>query len=228
MNFKDLPSTELPRERLLSYGVEYLSNSDLISIVLRTGIKDLCVRDISNNILKYAGDVTNLSNIGIRELAGIKGVGNVKALTLLAAIELGKRVSSVELKSKMQLNTVEKVHDAFKSFFINEKQEKFLAIFLDNHKCLISYKTLFIGTNNTSIVSPTILFNEALRSVASSIIVIHNHPSSNLSPSKEDIETTKKLVESGMIIGIPVIDHIITNGEEYFSFYDKYNEIFTY
>lgn len=221
MSIKDLPVSELPRERLLTYGVSSLSNSDLLSIILRTGVKDISVREISDNILKQIGSLSSLNDIGIRELSNIKGVGQVKAVTLLAAIELGKRVSSPEIELKMKLNNTELVHNFFKNYFKNLKQEKFMTIFLDNKKRLISYKILFIGTLDRSIVHPREIFNEALKNNASSIICIHNHPSNDITPSKEDIIFTKQLVESGKIIGIPLVDHIITNGSEFYSFYES-------
>lgn len=224
MRIKDLPKQELPRERLMQYGVENLSNADLLSIILRTGIKDVSVKEIANNILKQVGDINNLNNIGIRELSNIRGVGNVKAITLLASIELGKRISSPEIAIKMKLNNVSLVHDTFKRYFMNIHQEKFMAIFLDTKKCLISYKVLFIGTLDSAIIHPRDIFNEAVKVGASSIIVIHNHPSGSLIPSKEDYQVTKQISESGKMMGIPLIDHIITNGEGYFSFYDETNK----
>lgn len=221
MRIKDLPNSEKPRERLLLYGCENLSNADLISIILATGTKDFSVKEISNNILNSVGNINNLSNIGIRELSKIKGIGEVKAITLLAAIELGKRVTNKEIILNMQLNNTNIVHEHFKSLFKNLKQEKFIAIYLDSKKRLISYKTLFIGTLNQSIVHPREIYNEAIKVNASSIICIHNHPSLILQPSNEDIEFTEKLIKTGNIIGIPLIDHIITNGEEYYSFYES-------
>ena len=221
MSIKDLPVSELPRERLLQYGVENLSNADLLSIILRTGVKDLSVKEVSNNILKSIGSINNLNDIGVRELSKIKGVGQVKAITLIAAIEIGKRINSKEITLKMKLNNVTAVHDAFKSMFKNLKQEKFIDIYLDVKKCLISYKTLFIGTVDSTTVHPREIFNEAIRVSASSIIVMHNHPSGNLKPSIQDKNITEKLIESGKLLSIPLIDHIITNGEEYYSFYDE-------
>lgn len=222
MRLKDMPKTELPRERLLNYGVENLSNSDLLCIILRSGVKDFSVKDIANNILNQVGNINNLADIGVRELSNIKGVGNVKAVTILAAIELGKRITSEEIIIKMKLNTGEKVHDAFKKLFKKEKQEKFLAIYLDAKKNLLSYKILFIGTIDYSICHPREVFNEAIKVGASSIIVMHNHPSGNLEPSINDKKITNQLIESGKMLNIPLIDHIITNGEEYYSFYDEY------
>lgn len=222
MRIKDMPTTEKPRERLMHYGVENLSNTDLLSIILRTGIKEMNVKEVSENILKTVGNLNNFNNIGIRELSNIKGVGNIKAITILAAIELGKRVNNKEITLKMCLNNTKKVHDAFKRYFQKIKQEKLMAIYLDTKKRLISYKVIFVGTLDYSIVHPRDIFNEAIKVSASSLIIIHNHPSGDIKPSKEDIETTNKIMESGKMLGIPLLDHIITNGEEYYSFYDEY------
>lgn len=222
MKVKDLPISSQPRERMLQYGVENLSDIDLISIILRTGTKDSNVKDVACEIIKSVESINNLNNVGIRELSKIKGVGPIKAITLLASIELGKRVNNKEIALNMPLTTGDKVHEAFKRLFIDEKQEKLLSIFLDSKKRLISYKIMFIGTLDKSIIHPREIFNEAIKVHASSIIIIHNHPSSDITPSKEDIEITKKLDECGNIIGIPILDHLITNGKDYYSFYDEY------
>lgn len=226
MLIKDLPECEKPRERMLEYGVENLSNVDLLSIILRNGIKDISVKEVAINILNNVESINDLSSLGVRELSNIKGVGPVKAITLLASIELGKRVSIKEAKANMSLSNKEKIHEVFKKFFINENQEKFLAIFLDNKKCLINYKILFIGTNNASIAHPREVFMEAIKANASAVVVMHNHPSGNVLPSEEDKNITEKLVQSGHMLGIPLLDHIITNGEEYYSFYDEFKAIF--
>lgn len=226
MLIKDLPECEKPRERMLEYGVENLSNVDLLSIILRNGVKDISVKEVAINILNNVESINDLSSLGVRELSNIKGVGPVKAITLLASIELGKRVSIKEAKANMSLSNKEKIHEVFKKFFINENQEKFLAIFLDNKKCLISSKILFIGTNNASIAHPREVFMEAIKANASAVVVMHNHPSGNVLPSEEDKNITEKLIQSGHMLGIPLLDHIITNGEEYYSFYDEFKAIF--
>ncbi len=226
MLIKDLPECEKPRERMLEYGVENLSNVDLLSIILRNGVKDISVKEVAINILNNVESINDLSSLGVRELSNIKGVGPVKAITLLASIELGKRVSIKEAKANMSLSNKEKIHEVFKKFFINENQEKFLAIFLDNKKCLINYKILFIGTNNASIAHPREVFIEAIKANASAVVVMHNHPSGNVLPSEEDKNITEKLIQSGHMLGIPLLDHIITNGEEYYSFYDEFKTIF--
>lgn len=226
MLIKDLPECEKPRERMLEYGVENLSNVDLLSIILRNGVKDISVKEVAINILNNIESINDLSSLGVRELSNIRGVGPVKAITLLASIELGKRVSIKEAKANMSLSNKEKIHEVFKKFFINENQEKFIAIFLDNKKCLINYKILFIGTNNASIAHPREVFMEAIKANASAVVVMHNHPSGNVLPSEEDKNITEKLIQSGHMLGIPLLDHIITNGEEYYSFYDEFKTIF--
>ena len=223
MKIRELPDSSKPREKLMYYGVENLSNADLLGIILRTGTKDTNAIDLANHILNKVGNINNLANIGIRELSNFKGVGNAKAITILASIEFGKRVTNREITPRMSLNNSFYVHEAFKSHFKNLRQEKLMAIFLDNKKCLINYKTLFIGTIDRTIIHPREIFNEAIKYSASGIIIIHNHPSGSLKPSKEDIIATKNLMESGNIIGIPILDSIITNGEEYYSFNDENN-----
>ena len=222
MKIKDMPKTEMPRERMLKYGVENLSNIDLLSIILRTGVKDVNVTELASIILSQVGGINKLANVGVRELSNIKGMGSVKAITLLAAIELGNRVNNKEIDFNMRLSNGNLIHSAFKRYFINLTQEKFMAIFLDSKKRLISYKVISIGTLDKALVHPRDIFNEAIKNTASSIVVMHNHPSGSLSPSSEDIELTKRLIECGRMMNIPVIDHIITNGKEYYSFYDEY------
>ena len=223
MKVKEMPPSFQPRERMLKFGVENLSDVDLLSIILRTGTKDANVKEVSSSILASVGSITNMADVGIRELSKIKGVGNIKAITILAAIELGKRVVNKEIEINMLLNNSNIIHETFKSLFLNSQQEKVLAIYLDTKKRLISYKFIFIGTIDRSIIHPREIFNEALKVHASSLILMHNHPSNDLNPSKEDIAITNQIKECGDIIGIPLLDHLITNGKEYYSFYDKFS-----
>ena len=224
MKVKEMPPSFQPRERMLKFGVENLSDVDLLSIILRTGTKDANVKEVSSSILASVGSITNMADVGIRELSKIKGVGNIKAITILAAIELGKRVVNKEIEINMLLNNSNIIHETFKSLFLNSQQEKVLAIYKKKKKRLISYKFIFIGTIDRSIIHPREIFNEALKVHASSLILMHNHPSNDLNPSKEDIAITNQIKECGDIIGIPLLDHLITNGKEYYSFYDKFSQ----
>jgi len=221
MKLKELPTNELPRERLINNGVESLSNEELISIVIRTGTKNISVKEVSNNILSSVSSINELSNIELNELSKIKGVGLVKAVTLKASIELGKRVSNIEITNLMKLNNSNIVHETFKSLFIGLKQEKLLAIYLDNKKRLLSYKIITIGTKDQTMFHPRDIIYNAIKCNASGIIIMHNHPSLDITPSKEDINMTNILIESSNIVGIPLLDHLITNTKNYYSFFKE-------
>ncbi len=218
---KDIIKSERPRERLLEVGEKSLSNEELLSIILKTGTKNISVKDLSRKILNEIKDISNLKDITYNKLIKIKGIGTVKAVELLASLELGRRVYYRNVKQKIKLNNTILVFEHFKNLFINETQENFYALYLNTKSELISYKLLFKGTINTSVVHPREIFKHAFLESANSIIVIHNHPSNNTTPSKEDINLTNKLFEIGNIMAIPVIDHIIIGIDNYYSFYEN-------
>ena len=216
---KELSNNEKPRERLKNYGVNSLSNEELISIILRTGTKSLSVKDLSQNILK---EINDLKDITINKLLEIKGIGEVKAITLIASIELGRRVYNKEIiKDKIKLTNVNAVYNLFKDYFYNLKQEQFIVIYLDTKKKLIDYKLLFIGTIDQSTVHPREIFKNAYLLSASCIICLHNHPSGNSNPSNEDIILTTKLLEISKLMLIPLLDHLIIGTNEYYSFLEN-------
>lgn len=223
MKLKELPVNELPRERLINCGVENLTNEELLSIILRTGTRNMNVKEVSNNILSSIESINDLSNIDLYELSKIKGVGIVKAVSLKASIELGKRVSNVEINNLMKLNNADIIHDTFKSLFIGLKQEKLLAIYLDNKKRLINYKVITIGTKDQTMFHPRDIIYNAIKCNASGVIIMHNHPSNDITPSNADIEMTNILVSSCNIVGIPLLDHLITNTKSYYSFFKENN-----
>lgn len=220
---KDIVDTEKPRERLILYGKESLSNEELIAIILRCGTKNISSKVLANLILKEFKNIEDLKNASINKLCKIKGVGKAKAIELLAALELGKRVYYVKEKSNIILNNSTKIYEYFKSEFIHEKQEKFYCLFLDAKCKLISYKNLFIGSVNMSTIHPREIFKEAFYVSASSIVCLHNHPSGDATPSEIDIDVTNKLINVGKIMGINVIDHIIFGNNSFYSFYEKMN-----
>ncbi len=221
---RDIAVDEKPRERLFLYGKDNISNEELIAIILRSGTKNLSAKYLANNILKEFDNINNLKNISINKLCKIKGIGKTKAISLIAAIELGKRVYYVKNKKDVILNNSSKIFNLFKSEFINEKQEKFYCIYLDTKCKLISYKNLFIGSVNISTIHPREIFKEAFNVSASSIVCIHNHPSGDVTPSKIDMEATDKLMKIGEIMGIKVIDHLIFGEDSYYSFYETMNK----
>ena len=221
MKLKELPKMEMPRERLIKYGAANLSNEDLISILIRTGSKDKNVKELSSEILSKIKEISSLNDLSLRELTHIKGVGTTKALTILAAIELGKRVCNASIEEKIILNNTELVNKYFAPLIAKEKQENLLVILLDNKNRLISYKIMFKGTSTYSLVSPKEIFNYAVKERADKLIIMHNHPSGIVEPSDADIELTNQINMSGKIIGIPLVDHIITSGNTYYSFYEE-------
>jgi DNA repair protein RadC len=221
MKLKDLPNEEKPRERLLKYGASNISNEDLISILIRTGSKNLNVKEVSSKILSKIKNISSLNDLTVRELMEIKGVGQTKALTLIAAIELGKRVSTISIEDRVILNNTETVHKYFSPLISHLKQENLLVILLDNKKRLISYQNMFKGTSTASVVSVKEIFNYAIKERAEALIIMHNHPSGVIIPSEADKELTNNLILSGKLMGIPLLDHLITNGVEYYSFFDE-------
>ena len=221
MKLKELPKMEMPRERLIKYGSSNLSNEDLISILIRTGSKDKNVKELSSEILSKIKDINNLNDLTINELTNIKGVGKTKAISIIAAIELGKRVYSASIKEKVVLNNTDMVNKYFAPLIAKEPQENLLVILLDNKNRLISYKIMYKGTSTYSLVSPKEIFNYAVKERADRLIIMHNHPSGIINPSNADIELTNQINMSGKIIGIPLVDHLITNGNDYYSFYKE-------
>ncbi len=217
---KELDEELRPRTRAKKYGFQSLSDDELLAIILRCGTKNHNVKEIATNILSNAGGLTELANKSVEELKTTPGVGEVGALSIMAAIELGKRCLSTK-KKKTKLTNAKIVYDSFKYDFKGLTQEKVVGVFLDNASQLISYKTIFCGTVNKSLVHPREIFKEAIRSSASSIILLHNHPSGNLNPSPQDRELTKNLIAIGKTMSIPILDHIIISDNGYYSFNEK-------
>lgn len=221
---KDMLISDRPRERAIKYGISSLSNEELVSIILKSGTKNYSVKDLSNDLLSKVKSISELKNFTVSSLSKISGIGKVKAITLLASLELGKRVYYLQDKSNVKLNNSKKIYEYFKDLFIGENQENFYALYLDTKSNLISYKLLFKGTLNTSCVHPREIFKYAFLDSAYSIVIIHNHPSGDANPSNEDRELTSNLMNIGMIMSIPIVDHIIIGKNEYFSFYEYINE----
>lgn len=217
---KNIPEEDRPRERFLKYGVNNLSNCELISIILNSGTKNKSVKELSENILSNLNDISELKNMTLNNLKQIKGIGDIKAITLLSALELGKRVYYEKNISKIKMNSADKIYNYIKDEVSEKKQECFYCLYLDSKKNLIEKKLLFIGTINRSIVHPREIFKHAYLLSASSIICVHNHPSGDPMPSIEDINLTKMLVKIGKIQGIEIIDHIVI-GNNYYSFYEN-------
>lgn len=221
INFKNIPESDKPRERLYQYGSENLSDEELISIILKTGTKGMSVKEVSLKLLENVGNIKRLKDIGINTLMGINGIGRVKAIEIKAAIELGRRIYIENNKlSGVILNNSLKIYEYFKDLVGNKKQEYFYTVYVDTKGRYIDKKCLFVGTINNSIVHPREIFKEAYLLSANGIICIHNHPSGDPTPSKEDVVITRKIKEIAMIHGIRLVDHLIVGVNSYYSFYE--------
>lgn len=221
IRFKDIVNSDKPRERLYNYGEEYLSSEELIAIILKTGSKQYNVKEVALNLLANVGNIHKLKDIGINSLTKIDGIGKVKAIELKAAIELGRRVHSEENNvDKIVFNNPLDIYNYFYPIIGLKKQECFYVIYLDIKNKYIDKKCLFIGTINSSTVHPREIFKEAYLLSASGIICVHNHPSGDATPSRADIEITRKIREIGVIHGINLLDHIIIGKDNYYSFHD--------
>ena len=227
MLIKDCLKEERPRERALIYGIENISNEELISILIKTGTKNKGVRELAIELLSNINGIDNLKNISIIDLLKVKGIGKVKAIEILASIEIGRRIFIGNKKSNLILKTAKEIYDNYKYLFYDKKQEYFYCIYFDTKQRVINCKLLFMGTINKSIVHPREVFKEAYNLSASKIVCLHNHPSNDINPSIEDINFTKNLYEIGKISGIYIVDHIIFGDSNYYSFYDNGN-VFKY
>jgi len=214
---KDLPKVERPREKLIKYGPEKLSNSELLAILLRSGKKGENVVELANKILKrFRSD--KLSYLTFDELKDYPGLGPAKACEIVACFELGKRLLKGK-KARIYLKPKE-VWEELKDIR-NNKKEHFVIFYLDSRNQEIKREIISIGSLNANLVHPREVFEPAVRNLAAQIILAHNHPSGDTEPSEEDLTITKRLVEAGKIMGIEVVDHIIVAKNGFFSFKEK-------
>jgi DNA repair protein RadC len=208
----DLPAAERPRERLQRHGADALATVELLALLMGRGIKGESVMVVAQRLLAKFGNLQNMALASVEELRDIRGVGLAKASQIKASFEIGKRLNDPDYNSKG--NPVQSPQDARIS--IQEKlkgkqKEHFYILCLDTRNRVKSKKQVSQGNLDSSIVHPREVFKDAISSLASSVIFIHNHPSGDLEPSSEDINLTKRLVEAGELLGIPVLDHIIVS-----------------
>ena len=210
LKIENIPCSERPRERLKNVGVENLSNNELLSIILKTGTKDKNVMELSYEILKMVGNIKDFKDLTLQRLIEVRGVGEVKAIELISVVEFGKRIFfRCDNTIRKKFTNAKEIYLDNKYLFVDKKQEYFYCFYFNTKQELIERKLLFMGTINRSCVHPREVFKEAYMRSASSIICIHNHPSGDTKPSREDIHFTKALKEIGDTFGIPVLDHII-------------------
>lgn len=219
---KDIPMQERPMERLLQYGVESISNEELLAILLKTGSKKQSSKELATTILSKVKQISELKDMNYETLLSFPGIGKSKATILLAAIELGSRVGcGVESLKGKKFNQAGLIYEYYRNRLADKKQEHVYCLYLDSKKKIIKEKLLFLGTINYSMVHPREIFKEAYLSFATAIICIHNHPTGDITPSKEDYNMTFHIKQIGDLLGIPLLDHIIIGKNHYYSFFEN-------
>lgn len=216
---KDQPNWDMPREKALLKGIGSLSDVELVAILLRTGNKEQNVLELAKLIIGELENITDLSTLSINELTSIKGVGLSKAITIVAAVELGKRVVDYHTE-RIKITSSLDIFNLLKSEMKLFQQEHFMGIYLNTKAEIIAKKIITIGSVNQTVFDTKELFKWAMKLSASAIIIVHNHPSGDSTPSEQDIIMTKLIIEQSQIVDIPVIDHVII-GRKYFSFREK-------
>ncbi|MCA1063568.1 DNA repair protein RadC [Rossellomorea aquimaris] len=218
---RDFPQDERPRERLIQSGAASLSNQELLAILLRTGTKSESVLQLSNRLLNHFDGLNLLKDASLEEITETKGIGLAKAVQIMAAVEFGRRISNLAFDDRYSIRSPEDGANYVMNDMRFLAQEHFVCLYLNTKNQVLHKQTIFIGSLNASIVHPREVFKEAFRRSAASIICIHNHPSGDPTPSREDIEVTKRLVECGRIIGIDILDHLIIGEKKFISLKEK-------
>ena len=222
MKVKDLPLGDRPREKLLLRGAQSLTDAELVAILLRTGTKGTSVLSLAQNLISMQGNLAVLASKPLNSLTKNVGIGNDKAATLAAAFEISRRIlSQSKWFSEKKITSPKDIADIFIPLLKDELKEKFIVVCLNSANKIIKMETISVGSLNSSVVHQREIFKAAIENSSASIILIHNHPSGNPDPSNEDISITKKLVESGKILDIPVFDHLIIAGNNYTSFVER-------
>ena len=218
---KQLPAHERPRERLIQSGDEYLTDAELLGIIIRDGTTNYTAIDIAQELLTKYGDFRKLSSASIGELCKTEGIGPARAAQIKASLAIAKRFSATSIKPGRQFKCSNYIYNHFHEQLRGKKQETFLVVLLDNKNRVIKEVIISAGSLTSSIVHPREVFNPAIKESAASVIFVHNHPSGDPEPSKEDIQMTQRLLEVGNVVGIKILDHIIIGNECFVSLKDR-------
>lgn len=220
LKIKELPQGERPYEKLEKFGVERLTDAELLAIIIRTGSRSETSVSLAQRILK-TGQFTLMTNVSLEELMTIKGIGRVKAIQIKAALEIGKRLVSFKKSDKVYIKTPQDVSDFLMEDMRHLKKEHVKALLLTTKNELIKVADISIGSLNSSIVHPREVYNEAVKCGCASIILVHNHPSGDAAPSGEDVSITKRISDAGKILGIELLDHVIIGDKVFVSLKEK-------
>ena len=215
LKIKELPESERPYEKLKMYGEKNLSNAELLAIIIKTGTKEETSVDLAKRVLSLTDSIQNLKNISIKQLEQIKGIGEVKAIQIKAVCELSNRMNLPLQKMNKKVSSTKDAAELVMNELRYEKIEKMKLLLLNSKNVLTKIIDLKNGTNNEIIISPSQILQEVLKEQASKFIIIHNHPSGSVEPSKRDIEFTNRMVNCSKILNIYLLDHIIIGNGNY-------------
>ncbi len=206
---KDLPQGERPRERLKQHGPKHLNNTELIAILLRTGMTGENVISLSSRVLTALGRLAGLGRSSFTELCSQRGLSEAKACQLLAAVELGRRFVSLAPEERVVINSPQDVANLLMAEMAVLDQEHLKALLLNTKNEVLGIREIYVGNVNSSVVRPAEVFRPAVRDNATSVIVVHNHPSGDPTPSPEDVSITRTLIEAGKMMAVDVLDHLV-------------------
>lgn len=221
LTIRDFPIGERPRERLRHYGAAALSNAELLAILLRVGRPGENVVALSTRLLKEFGDITGLAKASFSELIRIKGVSTAKAAQVKAALELGRRLLLSSPDGRPQITSPGDAANLLMLEMGSLEQEHLRTVLLDTKNRVLASPTVYVGNVNSSIIRVSEVFREAIRQNATALIVAHNHPSGDPTPSPEDIQVTRSIVEAGLLLGIEVLDHLIIGHQRFVSLKER-------
>lgn len=223
-SFNSLPAEDRPYEKCIRHGAEALTNRELLAAVLRTGSKGRDVLELSGELLRLCPEqegFTGIRRLSLAELSAVQGVGKVKAVQLKCMLEIARRMAREKASEGLCFSEPAAVAQYYMEDLRHEEQEVLLLLMLNQRGRLLREKYMFRGTVNASMISPREIFLEALSSRAVQIILLHNHPSGDARPSREDIQSTRRVREAGELLGIALSDHIIIGEHSYVSFREK-------
>lgn len=216
-SIQQIPSADRPRERLSRYGADALSSAELIAIVLGSGMRGRSVLQLAQEVIAHFGSLEKLSQASKAELCEIKGLGEAKALQLLATFSLGNRTAQLPPNLSNRIEMPRQIFDMLREEIELEKREVFVVVLLDIKRSVICREIIAVGTLSNILVHPREVFYPAVRNKAHSVILVHNHPSGDPTPSPQDRVVTAQLIESGRMIGIPIDDHVILGHQTFHS-----------
>ncbi|HEY9082461.1 MAG TPA: DNA repair protein RadC [Vicingaceae bacterium] len=222
LNIKAWSLEDRPREKLLSKGRSALSDAELIAILIGSGNRNETAVELSKKIFKSIdNDLNKLGKLSVKELMQFKGIGEAKAISIVAALELGRRRKNTDNQLKKNIKSSKDVFEEVIGVMSDLPHEEFWVLFLDRRNAVIKKSNVSKGGVSGTVADAKIIFKEAMQLLASAVILCHNHPSGNLKPSDADIQLTKKMKEIGNLVDVPVLDHLIITDKSYFSFGDE-------